>query len=73
MWYAATERKSVSSFHWSTTLIVRDLHAAVTELRRQNATFISVEQEDVTPLGESGAKGVLIRDPDGHALLLRSE
>jgi MIP family channel proteins len=58
---------------WSTTLIVKDLPAAVAELRRQNATFISAEPEDVSPLGESGAKGVLIRDPEGHALLLRSE
>ena len=58
---------------WSTTLIVKDLPAAVAELRRQNATFISAEPEDVSPLGESGAKGALIRDPEGHALLLRSE
>jgi MIP family channel proteins len=58
---------------WSTTLIVKDLPAAVAELRRQNATFISAEPEDVSPLGESGTKGVLIRDPEGHALLLRSE
>jgi len=58
---------------WSTTLIAKDLPAAVAELRRQNATFISAEPEDVSPLTESGAKGVLIRDPEGHALLLRSE
>jgi hypothetical protein len=58
---------------WSTTLIVKDLPAAVGELRRQNATFISAEPEDVSPLGENGANGVLIRDPEGHALLLRSE
>ena len=58
---------------WSTTLIVKDLQAAVAELRRQNVTFISAEAEDASPLGESGAQGVLIRDPDGHALLLRLE
>ena len=58
---------------WSTTLIVKDLSAAIAELRKQNATFISAEPVDISPLGESGAKGVLIRDPEGHALLLRSE
>ena len=57
----------------STTLIVKDLPAAVAELRKQNATFISAEPVDISPLGESGAKGVLIRDPECHALLLRSE
>ncbi len=58
---------------WSTTLIVKDLSAAIAELRRQNATFISSEPVDISPLGESGAKGVLVRDPEGHALLLQSE
>jgi hypothetical protein len=58
---------------WSTTLIVKDLQVAVAELRRQNATFICAEEEDVSPLSESGAKGVLARDPEGHALLLRAE
>lgn len=58
---------------WSTTLIVKDLSAAIAELRTQNATFISAESVDINPLGESGAKGVLIRDPAGHALLVRSK
>jgi hypothetical protein len=54
-------------------MIFKFLSAAIAELRTQNATFISAESVDINPLGESGAKGVLIRDPAGHALLVRSK
>jgi len=54
-----------AKYRWLVPLIVKDLQAAVGELRKQKATFISAEPVDIIPLGESGPKGVLIRDPEG--------
>jgi hypothetical protein len=34
--------------------------------------FVSSEPESVEPLAEKGKQGILIRDPDGHAILVRS-
>jgi len=59
---------------WSseTTVVAEDLRAAVAELMKRRVTFISSEPAAIAPLGDPTAKGVLIRDPDGHTLLLRS-
>lgn len=55
-----------------TTVVVKDFAAALAELSRRRVGFASPEPQEITPLGEKGAKGVLIRDPDGHMLLMRS-
>jgi catechol 2,3-dioxygenase-like lactoylglutathione lyase family enzyme len=59
---------------WSidTTVRTADLPAAVAELRKRKITFVSSEPAEVAPLSDTSARGVLIRDPDGHGLLLRS-
>jgi NAD(P)H-hydrate epimerase len=54
--------------HWQTTLIVRDAEAAAQALRAGNCALVS---PGVVPLSDGSlgfAKGVLVRDPDGHLM-----
>ncbi len=56
--------------HWQTTLAVDDLAPVEETLRQQRTRFVSpgkVQGADALP--ESGA-ALLVRDPDGHAMLL---
>jgi len=55
-----------------TTLIARDFAAAVADLSKRRIEFVSPEPQEIAPLGERGSRGILLRDPDGHVLLLRS-
>lgn len=58
-------------WHWQTTVVVSDVEAAATELRR---TGQLVSSNVVTiPDGSVGfTKSVLVRDPDGHTLQIVS-
>lgn len=54
--------------HWQTRLVTRSLDGAERRLRAAHATFVS---PGAVPLPDSRlgfSRGVLIRDPDGHAL-----
>ena len=55
-----------------TTFIVKDLRRALSVLPAIAIGRISAVPEDVAPLAPSGAKGLLVRDPDGHELLVRT-
>ena len=57
---------------WSsqTTVIAKEVPAQA--LLKRRVEFISPEPQETLPLGERGARGVLIRDPDGHIILLES-
>jgi MIP family channel proteins len=57
---------------WNSTVLVNDVPGSVTELRKLKSRFISSEPVNVEPLAEKGKQGVLIRDPDGHAVLVRA-
>jgi MIP family channel proteins len=59
-------------WYWNTTVLVNDLPASVAELRKNKVRFVSSEPESVEPLAEKDKQGILIRDPDGHAVLVRS-
>jgi catechol 2,3-dioxygenase-like lactoylglutathione lyase family enzyme len=59
--------------HWQTVLAVGDAPAAWQALRRARATLVSpgvIALGPGTPLGF--ARGLLARDPDGHAVQLRA-
>jgi catechol 2,3-dioxygenase-like lactoylglutathione lyase family enzyme len=56
----------------ATTVIVPDLTTAVAAFSRGHIEFISTEPQDIMPFGEKDAKGILVRDPDGHMVLVRS-
>ena len=51
-----------------TVILVDDLDALVTKLQGSGVTFISPQVVSVS--GEPWSKGLMIKDPDGHAVLL---
>jgi len=55
-----------------TTLVARDFGGALADLSKRRIGFVSPEAQEIVPLGEKGSRGILLRDPDGHILLLRS-
>jgi catechol 2,3-dioxygenase-like lactoylglutathione lyase family enzyme len=55
-----------------TTVIALDFAAALADLSKRRIEFASPEPQEIVPLGEKGSRGILLRDPDGHVLLLRS-
>lgn len=57
---------------WNSTVLVDDVPGSVAELRKLQSRFISSEPVSVEPLAEKGKQGVFVRDPDGHAVLVRA-
>jgi catechol 2,3-dioxygenase-like lactoylglutathione lyase family enzyme len=55
-----------------TTLVARDFPGAWADLSKRRVGFVSPEPQEIVPFGEKGSQGILLRDPDGHILLLRS-
>lgn len=55
--------------HWQTTLFVSNVDAMLQRLRNFNASFISPAAAVTIPKATLGfQKGLLVRDPDGHAM-----
>lgn len=57
-------------WHWQTTLIVNNARELLNRLRKLNAVFVSadlVTQQD----GDIHTQSFIVRDPDGHALLIK--
>ncbi len=59
-------------WHVSTAVLVDDFERTVEQLRDHGVSFISPDAASLDPIGGGDAQGVLVRDPDGHALLIRS-
>jgi catechol 2,3-dioxygenase-like lactoylglutathione lyase family enzyme len=57
-------------WHWQTTLIVDDAEKLFSKLNAAGVKFISKELVHHQP-GNRHAKSFLIRDPDGHAMLIK--
>lgn len=55
-------------WHWQTTLFTRDIDAAARALRTAGAGFLSPESVQAAPGYADIRRGMLARDPDGHAL-----
>lgn len=56
--------------HWQTTLIVKDVETVAKRLRENNVRFVS-DQVRTLPDDKLGfKKGVIVLDPDGHAIEL---
>lgn len=53
-------------WHWQTILVVKDAHALYNKFKSLNAPIISKEL-----VRERNTISFLVRDPDGHALLIR--
>lgn len=56
--------------HWQTVLRVRDLECLAARLRIGKYSFLSSEVVTMTNLALGFTKGLLVRGPDGHAMLL---
>ena len=57
-------------FHWQTTLAVPDLEAVTGRLRGGAYAFVSPGAVALPDESLGFARGMLVRDPDGHAMLL---
>jgi catechol 2,3-dioxygenase-like lactoylglutathione lyase family enzyme len=70
------DTKSDDLWHWQTTLVTKDMRAAVERLRKAGAQFITPDAV-VIPQAAQGKlgfkKSVMVRDPNGHALRLVEE
>jgi catechol 2,3-dioxygenase-like lactoylglutathione lyase family enzyme len=56
--------------HWHVTLFVEDHDGMVERMERNRVTLISAFPASLEGTGLDGKRGMLIRDPDSHALLL---
>ncbi len=56
--------------HWQTTLVTPDLEALARQLAAQHVAFVSPAIVTMPNEKAGFGKGLLVRDPDGHAILL---
>ena len=64
-----TDSHPTDLWHWQTTLVVPDAEAAATALR-DTAQFVSTGVVTLPDKNLGFTKGLVVRDPDGHALAL---
>jgi catechol 2,3-dioxygenase-like lactoylglutathione lyase family enzyme len=57
-------------WHWQTILVVKDAETIYKRLREINANFVSKQLTDMQINGLL-TRSFIVRDPDGHALLIR--
>ncbi len=67
--YPATSR-ATDLWHWHTTLMVSKLDELLTRIQTQKYTLVSAGIVSLDGLGIAAKRGLLVRDPDGHAMLL---
>ena len=57
-------------WHWQTTLLTRDVDAATNLIRAGKFAFVSPEVRTLPHDNLGYTKGVMVRDPDGHTMIL---
>jgi catechol 2,3-dioxygenase-like lactoylglutathione lyase family enzyme len=62
--------KANDIIHWQTTIATDDLDTMVKELRRNHFAFVSSDVTVVATEKLGFSRGILVRDPDGHDVLL---
>jgi hypothetical protein len=70
------DTKSNDLWHWQTTLVSKDVQAAVDRLRNAGAQFITPDPVEISKQTEvklGFKKVVMVRDPNGHAIRLIEE
>lgn len=67
---APADLRANDLLHWQTTLVVPDVEAAIHRLRAGAYAFVSPGVVALPDRALGFARGALVRDPDGHALLL---
>jgi catechol 2,3-dioxygenase-like lactoylglutathione lyase family enzyme len=66
------DARSNDLFHWQTTILVDDAGAAAAATQAAGGAWVSPGAVDVDGAQAGLAAAALVRDPDGHALLLAS-
>lgn len=64
------DSRATDLWHWQTTLLIQDAEAAANRVRAGRYTFVSPGVGTVPNNQLSYTKGVMVRDPDGHAMIL---
>ncbi|MCL6433688.1 MAG: VOC family protein [Leptolyngbyaceae cyanobacterium HOT.MB2.61] len=65
-----TDARPNDLLHWQTTLVVKNIEAIAQRLRLNQSTFISDRVVTLPEQSLGFKRGILVRDPDGHALRL---
>ena len=65
-----TPSQATDLWHWHTTLLVSKLDDVLARINTSKYTLISPGIVPLAGLGITAKRGLLVRDPDGHALLL---
>jgi catechol 2,3-dioxygenase-like lactoylglutathione lyase family enzyme len=65
-----TDIRANDLLHWQTTLVVNRVEAIAQQLRLKHYSFISRQITTIPQSTLGFSRGVLVRDPDGHALRL---
>jgi len=67
---APVDMKANDIAHWQTKLVVRNVNDAWTTLTQQNINFVSSGPVGIPDTHMGFTNGLLVRDPDGHGMLL---
>lgn len=67
---APMDMKANDIAHWQTKLVVRNVNDAWTTLTQQNINFVSSGPVAIPDTQMGFTNGLLVRDPDGHGMLL---
>jgi catechol 2,3-dioxygenase-like lactoylglutathione lyase family enzyme len=63
-----TDARPNDLLHWQTTLVVKDIKAIAQKLRANRTVFISTDTIEIPNQTLGFKRGIIVRDPDGHAL-----
>jgi len=67
------DAKTNDVLHWQTTLVFRNIEIPIQQLQRNRSSFISSNLVTLPGQVLGFRRGIVIRDPDGHALRLVEE
>ena len=57
-------------WHWHTQLIVNDVEGLAKQLRKHKVRFVSEQVRTMPDVALEFKKGIMVLDPDGHAMLV---
>ncbi len=57
-------------WHWQTQLVVDDVGAVAKRLRKNNVRFVSPRVSALPDDKLGFTRGIMVLDPDGHAMLI---
>jgi len=67
------DSKTDDIWHWQTTLVVDDAHELYSRLKGANYKMVSKELTELQDKNGGNSKAFIVRDADGHAMLIRQK